>query len=290
MKTASHSIASGLSNISATSFAIRLLEDEPTDQPPHKHDGFEMMLITSGSGTLSVDVNQHYISHNQFFCIKPGQVHQFCPDTGVTGFSFFFTESFVNGGELAFDLNCQTRFFQLFSKFNGSVLDAEMMEELVEVVRKIQRELNRPCLFTDEILKRYLKIFLLYLIRQFEDNLQTIVQTRNEEMVQSFSQLLDRNFKVKKMVNDYAGELCVTPNYLNEVIKKHTGYSAGYHIRQRIVLEAKRLALYSSVNMKEIAYELGFLDAAHFSKFFKMVTGNNFSQFKKEKVMLTATV
>ena len=58
-------------------------------------------------------------------------------------------------------------------------------------------------------------------------------------------------------------------NYLNEIIKKTTGYSAGYHIRQRVVLEAKRKAAYSDSCMKEIAYHLGFCDIAHFSKFFK---------------------
>jgi AraC family transcriptional activator of pobA len=36
------------------------------------------------------------------------------------------------------------------------------------------------------------------------------------------------------MVSGYAGMLLVTPNYLNEIIKKTTGYSAGYHIRQRV--------------------------------------------------------
>jgi len=65
------------------------------------------------------------------------------------------------------------------------------------------------------------------------------------------------------------------------IVKKHTQHSAGYHIRQRIVLEAKRLAIYSDVCMKEIAYLLGFSDTAHFSKFFKKSTGINFSEFKR---------
>jgi YesN/AraC family two-component response regulator len=84
------------------------------------------------------------------------------------------------------------------------------------------------------------------------------------------------------MVSDYAGRLSVTPNYLNEIIKKTTGFSAGHHIRQRIVLEAKRQATYSGRCMKEIAYFLGFCDMAHFSKLFKNTTGMNFSYFKKE--------
>jgi AraC family transcriptional activator of pobA len=60
-----------------------------------------------------------------------------------------------------------------------------------------------------------------------------------------------------------------------------TGFSAGHHIRQRVVLEAKRMGRYSDAGMKEIAYNLGFLDSAHFSSFFKTYGGINFSEFKR---------
>lgn len=86
------------------------------------------------------------------------------------------------------------------------------------------------------------------------------------------------------MVTDYADELIVTPNYLNEVIKKITGFPASHHIQQRIVLEAKRQAAYSNLSMKEVAYQLGFDDMAHFSKFFKNASGQSFTDFKKALV------
>jgi AraC-like DNA-binding protein len=88
------------------------------------------------------------------------------------------------------------------------------------------------------------------------------------------------------MVADYAAGFAVTPNYLNEIIKKSSGIPASEHIKQRVVLEAKRLAAYSDASMKEIAYSLGFDDVAHFSKYFKNVTGINFSDFKKNADIL----
>ena len=97
-------------------------------------------------------------------------------------------------------------------------------------------------------------------------------------------ELLDKNFKEKKMVAEYAAQLLVTPNYLNRIVKKITGFSAGHHIRQRVVLEAKRMGRYSDAGMKEIAYDLGFLDSAHFSRFFKTFGGINFSEFKRGAV------
>jgi len=46
------------------------------------------------------------------------------------------------------------------------------------------------------------------------------------------------------------------------------------------------MAAYSTVFMKEAAYDLGFNDFSHFSKFFKSTTGINFSDFKKERIVM----
>jgi YesN/AraC family two-component response regulator len=137
--------------------------------------------------------------------------------------------------------------------------------------------------YSNEILFRYFKIFLFYLGKQFSNCANKTTQSRNIQVTQEFKDLVDKHYKTKKLVSEYAYELNLTPNYLNEIIKKVTGRSAGHLIRQRIALEAKRYAMHSGVCMKEIGYHLGFSDMAHFSKFFKAAVGINFSEFKNEK-------
>jgi AraC-like DNA-binding protein len=101
------------------------------------------------------------------------------------------------------------------------------------------------------------------------------------ELAKRFLALLDKQYRQKRMVTEYAEELAVTPNHLNDVVKKVTGFTASHQIQQRIIMEAKRQAVYTDVSMKEIAYMLGFDDVAHFSKFFKTGAGESFSEFKK---------
>ena len=156
------------------------------------------------------------------------------------------------------------------------------MEEMAE---KMVKEYSNFFLLRSEILKGYLKIFLIYLTRQFERSSQTETQSKNIDLVKKFLALIEEDFITKRMVTDYADKLIVTPNYLNEVVKKTTGFPASHHIQQRIVLEAKRQAAYSSLTMKEIAYQLGFDDTAHFSKFFKNVSGESFTDFKKKNTI-----
>lgn len=265
-----------------------VLENEPeTILEAHLHNHYEMIWITKGTGTFYIDLQKCNIVYNRLFCIKAGQVHHLVTDQNIEGFILSFTDAFLNTGEYEFDLTCQASFFELFIKPEGIFIHPEMENDLKELINKMTKEFNNLYLFRTQLLRRYLKIFLIYLTRQFEENFHTTRYTRNNELVRNFIGLLDKNFKEKRMVADYARQLFVTPNYLNEIVKKNTGYSAGHHIRHRIVLEAKRLGHYSDICMKEIAYTLGFSDSAHFSKFFKTVTGSNFSDFKKEKMNIS---
>jgi AraC-like DNA-binding protein len=45
--------------------------------------------------------------------------------------------------------------------------------------------------------------------------------------------------------------------------------------------EARRQAIYTNKSMKEIAYDLGFEEYTHFSKFFKKMEGVPFSIYRK---------
>jgi AraC family transcriptional activator of pobA len=253
---------------------------------PHSNDYYELIWVTSGSGTLKADLQEYAIENNLLYCLKPGQVHQLETSEEADGFILSFGPSFLTILEQEFDWTCQASLFQLFAGHHV-MIQGDLLGDLKEIVLKMMKEFDHQYSFRTQLLKKYFKIFLIYLSRQFEENLQVVKQTREMELVNSFLEMLDKKFKEMKMVADYAAQLSVTPNYLNGIIKKNTGISAGQHIRQRVVLEAKRMGRYSDAGMKEIAYSLGFSDSGHFSKFFKAVSGKNFSDFKKEGLSYT---
>jgi YesN/AraC family two-component response regulator len=174
-------------------------------------------------------------------------------------------------------------FFQLFKCAGSILVTAEVQKDLEIIMKKLCQEFNNVYPFKLQVIKRYLRILLIYLGRHVQKDTCAGIYTRDKVLVQEFLVLVDRHFKKAKMVADYAKRLSITPNYLNEMVKRNTGHPAGEHIRQRIAMEAKRMAMYSHNSMKVIAYSLGFSDSAHFSKFFKMVTGKNFSDFKREQ-------
>ena len=251
---------------------------------------FEIIWITKGAGMYWLDLNSAVFQCNQLFFLVPGQVHKIQSSEDIEGYVISFTESFLDPADQQTDPTYKQSLYQMLTVNGEIILNQDLVPDMKDIAERMLREINNKQLFGTEILRRYFKIFMIYLTRQFETSFSAIRQTRNIELAQKFLSLLEKKYKTQKMVTAYANELLVTPNYLNEIVKKTTGQSAGFHIRKRVVLEAKRMALYSDNCMKEIAYNLGFSDSAHFSKFFKVVTGENFSEFKKEKMVFSMAV
>lgn len=160
-------------------------------------------------------------------------------------------------------------------------LDDEQAQQVIHVISLLEKESFNNVNLQREIVGKWLQIILLYLRRSIESSSSFVLMEKNNTLLKRFLLLLENNFKKKKAVVDYACDLNVTPNYLNAVIKKVSGYPPSYHIQQRVVQEAKRRAKHSDASMKEIAYYLGFDDIAHFSKYFKNNSGMSFTDFKR---------
>lgn len=252
------------------------------NEVPHRHSYFVIIWIRNGSGVHYIDVDRYELENDTVYCLTPGQIHQLKVTGPADGFVISFTADFLGANEDNVNLLFNTGLFYTFSHSPVIKVSPDMSEDMGDMVAKMMKEFANFFLLRSEILRGFLKIFLIYLTRQFEGMEAYTHQPRNVDLTKKFLTLLEQQYASKKMVADYADQLAVTPNYLNEVVKKVSGFPASHHIQHRIILEAKRQAAYSDVSMKEIAWHLGFDDVAHFSKFFKNVAGSSFSDFRKE--------
>lgn len=80
-------------------------------------------------------------------------------------------------------------------------------------------------------------------------------------------------------VQSIAEELSLTSNTLYGIVKEYAGVSPKEWITNRLMLEARRKLQYSSISVKELAYELGFNDPGYFSRLFKKSTGKSVSSY-----------
>lgn len=125
-----------------------------------------------------------------------------------------------------------------------------------------------------EMLRVMLKRLLIKSTRLVEKSrgIQEIPSSQME-IVRKFHILVENNFREKHKVSEYAEMLYKSPKTISNVFNK-SGHSSPLHIiNERIMLEAKRLLKFSEKTAEQIAYELGYAEGAHFSKFFKSHCG-----------------
>lgn len=244
---------------------------------------FVIIWIRKGSGSILIDMNKYEVTDNSAYCISPGQIHKIKTNPEAEGCLFYFTSEFVCLTEDNYELLYNSGLFNTISQSPVIAVNKELGAELNELSEKMMKEYDNYFGHRSSILRGYLKIFLIHLTRQFTDRTEIMLQGgRNFKLIANFFSLLEKAYHRQKLVKYYASELGVTANYLNEIIKNNSGVSASVHIRNRIILEAKRSLSNIDLTLKEISYDLGFDDTAHFSKYFKNATGLSFTDYKKQ--------
>jgi AraC family transcriptional activator of pobA len=252
----------------------------------HIHPYTEILWIIKGSGKLYLDMQVCELETGRMYFIRPGEVHKLDCDGNIIGYVLSLSKTLLENAATEIESAFSNELVTSILDQKQICIDQNFFADIKDIVERMIRETANIREYSNEVLFRYFNIFLFYLRKQLTDLAGTSIQNRNIQVSKQFKDLVDKHYKTKKLVSDYASELNLTSNYLNEIIKKVTGQSAGYLIRQRIALEAKRYAIHSRVCMKEIGYHLGFSDMAHFSKFFKSVVGSNFTEFKNDKMRL----
>jgi AraC family transcriptional regulator, transcriptional activator of pobA len=260
--------------------ALESITSETSGYPVRKPHA-QIVWVTRGSGYFTIDLEKFRMMDNTIYMIPPGRCHQFMPAGELTGHVLSFNADFLN---LAIDSPGRPFFKEIsddLTRVNMLSLQSDN-PILRNIFAEISREFETHLMLRLEILSGLFKIFLVYVKRLATTVRQEEASSHKMRLFNSFFAKLDKKFKTMKQVAEYASELSVSPSYLTVVVKKVSGYSASHHIQQRMVQEAKRLAMYSDANMKMVAYALGFEDPSHFSKFFKNAAGLNFSEFKKK--------
>ena len=242
---------------------------------------YSMIWIEKGKGEIIIDLAKFEVAENTVYYIKPGQELSLEIDEHSKGFIICFDREFFELYEKKTSGLINTPLFSNYLNMPVIKINSEVNGSMKSIAAEMLLEFENYFDLRLEILKGLLKIFIIYLSRQFENEYQNNFQSRKTELANGFFTLLEKNFATKKQVKEYAEILAVTPNYLNDIVKETSGFTAGYHIQNRVILEAKRRAIFEGYSLKEIAYNLGFLDPSHFSKYFKNSSGINFSDFKK---------
>jgi len=257
-----------------TDFSIHSLEDFSKQfrhlKATHRHDFYSVIIFEKGAGVHAIDFVNYHIQPNRIFLINYGQVHSWIKLKDARGYIINFTKEFYN---LIYTGNNKIKSDLINSEITPYIdIDETTMSEWNQLAELIKNEYQAEKREYKELICIYLKAILLKYRRNHNSCTSegTINKSdRKTVLIQQFNELVNLKFKQWKFPKQYAEELHITSNYLNMIVKKSLGWSAGYIIRERILLEAKRLLQSTDLTVAEIGIELGFTDKSNFNKYFK---------------------
>lgn len=249
---------------------------------PHKHDYFVIIWMKSVEGKHMIDFQEFVIGQPSIFFLTPGQIHQLQTGPNPDGYVLSFHADFFCTNESQRELLLHTGLFYNCSQFRPHTVSSEQAAVLEKLISLIQTEMDQVEYMHFESLRSMLQLFLIQCSRFWgHSESSSGIASRPAWLTRRFLNMLGTDYRTHAKVSDYARKLVVTPNHLNETIKKTTGFPVSEHIKKRVILEAKRLALVENSSAREIARALGFEDEAHFSKYFKNNAGLTFSGYRQ---------
>ena len=246
---------------------------------PHRHHFYTFILITEGSGSHEIDFENYDLKPNRLFLIAPGQVHAWNKLNSVKGFVVLFNDSFV---ALAKGRKLMSA-WPLFRPHLPNYKDLTIHEQnlWIEELKSMEQEVTSPDSFSQDSI--FYSIGKL-LVRTSRLYLNQTPKNESHDFLFTFQEQIEKHFLELRAPKEYAALLNITPNHLNSLSKKKSGKTAGELIRQRVLLEAKRLLAHTELSVAEIAYKLNFEDNSYFGRYFKKYTGQTPETFRSTQI------
>ncbi|MDB5022475.1 MAG: helix-turn-helix protein [Mucilaginibacter sp.] len=248
---------------------------------PHKHNFYHLVLFTKGGGTHSIDFKTFDVRPCQIYFMIPGQVHSWNFEGDADGYVIHFSLAFFQSFLL------KNEYLDQFPFFSGNIDDAviqiqpQFQQKVISLFEDIITESENTGRMGIDLLRALMLQAFILISRINADNKEKQLPPYNYTLLKTFQKLIEKNFATLKLPRDYAELLYITPNHLNAICNDLLGLSAGEVIRNRILLEAKRLLINLNLTIAEIGYQLNFSDNSYFSKFFKKYTGLSPEEFRK---------
>lgn len=163
-------------------------------------------------------------------------------------------------------------------------LDEDRSRDVQKIIREIQYEMANEDASTEEMLRILLKLIILKSTRIWKQQHQVAENNRHSDVqfLRRFSKLVEQHYKTHHTVADYAAMLFVTPKNLSKKIGLISKSTPNDIIKNRIILESKRLLAHTAMTVKEIAHSLNYEDDAYFVRFFTNQTGLSPVSFRKQ--------
>lgn len=257
---------------------------------PFRIPFYQLAILESGDGKVGSDGKDVNLDELTLFFQLPGQIIYWDVQQNWRGYYVSVEESFYTVQMDSFRKLFDLPYFQSYTP--GIRLQKSEAELITDVMQKMDEEYSHPTPYDKPIIKSYLNSLLALCIRFFDRHTKDSMLNRQaSSLSERFKQTVHHKVSALVLnlsdqsigVSEVADELAITAKHLSETIKKDLGVTPTDYINQSLVDEAQKLLTTTDLQVKEIAYQLGFNDASYFNRLFKKVSGLSPAKYRSNQ-------
>ncbi|MGW7545347.1 helix-turn-helix domain-containing protein [Streptomyces sp. NPDC054770] len=245
----------------------------------HRIDFHVVMLFTEGPVRHMIDFAEYQARAGDLLWIRPGQVHRFSRTCEYRGTVLTMQPGFLSRatveatGLYRYDLPPLLR--------PDPPQLAALRASLTNLQREYQDTETLPLSLHTSVLRHSLTAFLLRLAHLAASSAEA-ARRQADTTFTLFRDAVEKDFAANHSVSAYADALGYSRRTLVRAVRAATGETPKGFIDKRVVLEAKRLLAHTDLPIGRVGAAVGFPDAANFSKFFQLHTGQTPVAFRAE--------
>ena len=250
----------------------------------HRIEFYLILIVTKNSYTHFVDFKSYQLNKGGAIFIAKNQVHHFTKSIDdASGYSIVIDSQFINK---FYFLSENITLNRLFNYHIGTpIISSQDMAEdsFLDIAELLYKEYHFDNDFgKSEMLQTILHILLLRAERTKDTCTNTSIKPYWLEIFGAFKNLLEVEYVNTRNARVYAKKLLISYKFLNDVVKHLTNKTAKAFIDQYVTIEIKRYLASTSLSVKEISYQTGFIEPGNMNKFFKKNTNSTPLQFRAQ--------
>lgn len=242
-------------------------------------DAFAIGYTTQGYSLFEFNNETHRLEPGKVFILAPTHTCRLIKCSEDFRIRLLLLDS--NGHNLSVHLNYLVKSERWIQTYFYPVL--ELNEKELKVMNtcldRIEEQINRPdCPNRTAILRLAVTWHHVELDNIMQEHMDQVTDnnkplTRQQTLARQLYRLIVNNYRKEHLVKFYSEQMCLTPQYLNQITTCIFGKTVSAIISGLLFSTARSMILSSEMSLQEIADELNFADQASFSKFIKKTAG-----------------
>lgn len=256
---------------------------------PISYNGLVLLYVHKGCIGVKVNVSSYQMKESSLLMLVPGNIIRlFLPEGAVLSdielyyliFSRDYLDSLGTYGRRSIQdrMKIYSNPYYVFSEY-----DKVIVREYFNLASRIMKSGQK---YKNEIvsgLVASLSFYTVPLIEQADVPAASMhASRRNNQTFEKFIALVKEHHVRERGLTFYAEQMSISRKYLGKVVRQASGRKALEWIDDFVIMEAKSMLKFSDKSIKEIVFNMNFVNQSVFYKYFKAHTGMTPSEYRKK--------